>query len=121
MLIDEEFVPLMTTQGVHGELAIDDFASAKSGVDLGGGCRLIGRAFPFARESERATSQVVIRAHERAPEITSQIDLRGKGLGRAEIAAQNVEIEEAVIVEVSKLSAPRPTSLSDRDGGFLQA
>ncbi len=50
--------------------------------------------------------QVVIGAHDRAPEVTSQVHLGGGAGGRSVESVGNVEVQESVVVEVTELAAP---------------
>ena len=81
--------------------AIDNLASGEPAIDFGDGNALKGVGPPLARVAKRRPRNGLVAAHERTPEIASQIDVAGKLIWSAEIAAQDVQIEIAVIVEVS--------------------
>ena len=57
----------------------------------------------FAR---KAFLQIVVRAHDRAPEVTSQVDLRGCARRGSVKTVGDIEIEKAIVVDVAELSTP---------------
>src|SRR6266545_5885198 len=90
------------------ELVSAALDSRQARVDLRGEFSCAAGPFPFRRKAEARTGEGFVSAHDRAPKITSEVELRGKFLRSSEVTAQHVQIEESVIVEVGEPATPRP-------------
>ena len=65
-----------------------------------------GGSFPLRGKPEAGTGEVFVRAHHCAPKIAFEIQSRGMLLRCGKVTVQHIEIEETVVVEVGKASAP---------------
>ena len=72
---------------------------------------MIGRADTMA--------QLLVSAHDRAPKLTSQIDIAGHLFRRGEVTAGHIDIEIPIVVKVGKLSSPGPTRFGYLKLGWL--
>ncbi len=72
----EEVVALHSAQGMDDIAAIFLPASLQAPVDLRGERGIPGAAPPFLGKAEAAPGEVAVGAHDRAPEVTSQVQLR---------------------------------------------
>ena len=84
-----------------GDIAtVAHFATGQTTVYLWGQFRTAFAAFPFVGKAETIAGDALIRAHERAPEVTSQVDLGRHLLWRGEVAIERIDIQPAVIVKI---------------------
>ena len=101
---------------MNEELPVDDLiASLQPGIDLGitSTVNLVG--VPFFRIANGPAGEVIVGAHDRAPEVTSQINIRFKRTRGGKITTQDMNIEIPVVVDIDKLTTPGPTGSGNRD------
>ena len=119
--VHEQFVALIATERMRDVATIAHFATGQAAVDIWGQCGTALASFPFVGKAETLAGDALIRAHERAPEITSQVDFRGDLLRRGEVTVDRVDIQPAVVVEIGELPTPAPACFGDLHRWRLQA
>ena len=75
--VHEEVVALHSAQGMDDIAAVFLPASLQASVNLRGERGIPAAAPPFLGKAEAAPGEVAVGAHDRAPEVTSQVDLGG--------------------------------------------
>ena len=116
IFVQEKSIAFVAGQRVNEELSVDEFiTSLQPGIDSGIASTVDLVGVPFFRIANGPVGEVIVGAHDRAPEVTSQVDFRGQFLGRREISAEGVDIEISVIVEIDKLASPGPSGFSNEE------
>ena len=108
-MIQVQAIAFMPAKRMPQQLAINVFLAAavtrrhplvdstRQGIPL----PLLAAAKLFAR-------QVAIRAHDRAPEVASQVDGRFEFGRHRVVTVGDVKIEVAVVIHIKELAPPRP-------------
>lgn len=113
-MIHEKTVALVSAEGMPLSSRVGLFRTFFiTLVDLSAG--LVGERIdrPLGRSAESVLGHLRVSAHDRAPEVTSQIDLRFIRGRDGVVSAGDIQVEKTVIVRVEKLTSPRPARASD--------
>lgn len=120
IFIQEKAISFVPGERVDDQFPVDNFITGlKPGIDSGIVFTTNFVVFPFLGFPHGTVGQVTVSAHDRAPEVTSQVDLGGEFFGRREVSAQGMDIEIPVVVEIDELPTPGPSGFGDEERGWL--
>jgi hypothetical protein len=78
VFIQEKAISFVPGERVDDQFPVDDFITGlQPGIDSGTAFTTNLVVFPFLGFPHGAVGQVTVSAHDRAPEVTSQVDLGG--------------------------------------------
>ena len=120
VFIQEKAISFVPGERVDDQFPVDDFITGlQPGIDSGTAFTTNFVVFPFLGFTYGTVGQITVSAHDRAPEVTSQVDLGGEFFGRRKVSAQSMDIEIAIVVEIDELPTPGPSGFGDEERGWL--
>ena len=102
------------------QLTINDLVtSIQSGINLRAIITIDFISLPVFGLPNRPVSQLMISAHDRAPQVTSQIDFRSQFLWRGKVSTQGMKVQVTIVIEINELTSPRPAGLGHHQRRWL--